>query len=485
MNFPTDISSCHELLAKQQEQITVLQNQVQDLVLLVKELENRINKNSRNSNKPPSSDGLQKPTPKPAFRRTNKAKGGQKGHKGKTLMQVPDADKIEKIYPSHCSKCGITFSETTKQSGKLNQITQVFDLPEPKLEVTEYQQYSCKCQHCDFLNKGSLPKEASAPVQYGHGVRAFSCLLSNGYHLSYKSIQSLFADLFDYALNESTAQTNNIRLNALLENSEQKIKQALLASAVGHSDETGIRVSNKLHWLHVFSNPKYTYLFVHQKRGKKALTAPESLLNDFENTVVHDCWASYFNINTSKHALCGAHIIRELNALEEQGGKSSKWAVWFRTFLLNLLKCTKQNVAPYENQLTPSQQKIASSFFDDLWQTADEIEPKPIKSKNKRGKPKASKGRNLLKRFKLHKEAILAFAFDPLIPFTNNQAERDLRPVKTKLKIAGSFRTFDGAKRFARIFAFISTLRKQKRNVFKELKYVFQNEVSFLETLST
>lgn len=100
--------------------------------------------------------------------------------------------------------------------------------------------------------------------------------------------------------------------------------------------------------------------FVHEKRGKKALTTPQSLLTLFGNTIVHDCWTSYFNINTPKHALCGTHMIRELNALEKQG---SKWAIWFKTFLFHLLECTKNNIAPYQNQLTPKQQGIASNFY--------------------------------------------------------------------------------------------------------------------------
>ncbi len=481
MNLPTDISSCHQLIlaqgttiSTQSSQILELTSQVARLLERVKVLEAQSKKNSRNSNKPPSSDGLQKPPvkPKPAFKKPKRDKGGQVGHKGNTLHQVSskEADKVEKLYPTRCS-CGHELSDLEQSSFTQGAVRQVFDLPTPKLEVTSYEEQICTCGACGARVKGEFPTDVKAPVQYGSGVKAFTTLLGNAYHLSYANIKQLFIDMYGYDLNESTIQTNNKLCYEQLGESEQVIQEAVLASTVGHSDETGMRVGGKLHWLHVFSTAFFTCFFIHPKRGKEAMQSDESLLPKVKpfHFVVHDCWSSYFKIEGLLHAICGAHIIRELNALEEQG---VMWAVWFRRFLLTLLALTKQN----EGILTEKQQIKAQKLFRKIWQNADKIEPPPKKIKGRRGRPKATKGRNLLKRLDKYQDAVLAFAFHKEVPFTNNQAERDLRPAKTKQKVAGCFRTLNGAKRFARIFGFVSTLRKQNRNVFKELKAIFEGK---------
>lgn len=489
MNLPTDISSCHQLIltqattiSTQTSQITELTSQVALLLERVKVLEAQSKKNSRNSNKPPSSDGLQKPPvkPKPAFKKPKREKGGQVGHKGKTLLQVSskEVDKVEKLYPTHCS-CGHELGSLEQSHSTTGAVRQVFDLPIPKLEITSYEEQICTCSVCGASVKGKFPTDVKAPVQYGSGVKAFTTLLNNAYHLSYANIKQLFSDMYGYNLNESTVQTSNKICSEQLEQSENIIKEALLTCPVGHSDETGMRVGGKLHWLHVFSTAFFTCFFIHPNRGKEAMESDESLLPKVkqQHFVVHDCWSSYFKIEGLLHAICGAHIIRELNALEEQG---VIWAVWFKRYLLTLLALTKQN----DGILTEKQQVKARKLFQKIWQNADKIEPPPKKIKGKRGRPKATKGRNLLKRLDKYQDAVLAFAFHKEVPFTNNQAERDLRPAKTKQKVAGCFRTLQGAKRFARIFGFVSTLRKHKRNVFNEIKAIFEGK-KFVPNITT
>lgn len=467
MKLPTTIEACHELILKQQALI-------EQLLGRVEKLEEQTKKNSRNSNKPPSSDGLQK---KPAFpRKKNKKRGGQVGHKGNKLQLEKDPTKIEethKLYPKTCEGCGGSLDKT---KALLAEIRQEFDLPEPKLLIREYQKLEIKCDCCGLNNQGTFPEHITASTQYGAGVKSLTVLLNSGFSLPVKKVKSLFSTLFGYAINESTIINNSILCSSLLEDTEEHIKEQLLASELGHSDETGVRVAGKLHWLHVFANTLYTFFFIHEKRGKQALEDTISLLPQYSakgGWVVHDCWSSYFNFKGIKHALCGAHILRELYALEENG---VKWAKWFRWYLLTLLHLVKENEQNEQNQsvLTPKQQGKALQLFKKICEVADKIEPPPKKKQGKKGRPKATKGRNLLNRLMKHQNAVLAFAFHKEVPFTNNLAERDLRPMKTKQKVAGSFRTLDGAQRHARIFGFISTVGKNQRNIFKELRSVFQ-----------
>ena len=464
MNLPQDIASCHTMILLLQSQVTELRKQNALLSSRVSELEDRLNKNSQNSNKPPSSDGLgKKPRIRPAFARSRgKKTGGQKGHQGKTLEFCATPDFVEKYLPEQCS-CGTKLDES---QAEVVEKRQVFDLPEPKLEVTEHQKLACTCSRCGEVNQGVFPKGINAPVQYGTGVRALVVLLNIAFKLPLKKIRTLFGDLYGYAINESTIIKAVKRCHTRLESSEAAIKNNILQSIVVHFDETGLRVAGKLHWLHTCSTRLYTYFFIHAKRGKKALEDIPSLLPQFKNWAIHDCWSSYFKFTECSHALCGAHIIRELFALEE---KEIPWASWFRRYLFALYYLSDKGTG----ELNADQQKKALLLFEKIWNNASEIEPFPEKYKSRRGRAKGTKGRNLLIRLKKHQEAVLAFAFHEHVPFTNNQAERDLRPAKAKQKIAGSFRTFSGAEYYARIFGFISTTRKNQFNVFNELISAF------------
>ena len=355
LNLPNDISSCHSIIVEQQKLID-------ELVSKVKELEDRLNKNSQNSNKPPSSDGLKKPKAQPAFpREKGKKAGGQAGHKGKTLELSQSPDHVESLLPDLCT-CG---SVLDPSKADLLEVRQVFDIPEPKLEVTEYQQLGCACGKCGTYNRGTFPEAVKARVQYGVGVRALVVLLNVAFNVPLKKVQSLFGDIYGYAINTSTIlqalQTCHERLAA----SEQVIKQKLLASQVAHFDETGLRVEGKLHWLHTCCNRLFTYLFVHAKRGKKALLDSPSLLDQFTNWAIHDCWASYFSFTNCKHGLCGAHLLRELTALDE---KDAHWAVCFRRYLLTLYHLSEQG----KGVLNEAQQRKALVLFEKICSYADQ-----------------------------------------------------------------------------------------------------------------
>jgi transposase len=311
------------------------------------------------------------------------------------------------------------------------------------------------------MQYSSFPQGVNAPVQYGNGVKALVTLLNVVYKIPFKKVSRLFADLFKYLINESTVVSTNEVCYKNLETTEKNIIQQITRSFLAHFDETGMRIEGHLRWLHTATTALFTYLWVHLNRGKKALESSKSIIQEFTGWAIHDCWSSYFCYTNLKHAVCGAHLLRELEALIEN---KSLWAIDFKKFLHNIFQYRKCN----PNRSKPEWK----TEYDQLCEMADIEEPLP-ETTGKKGKRKRTKGRNLLIRLQKHKDAVLAFAYQEGVPFTNNQAERDIRPVKLKQKISGCFRTFHGAEIYARIEGYVSTLRKNQFNIFKELTNVF------------
>jgi transposase len=419
----------------------------------------RLNKNSQNSNKPPSTDGLGK---KPAIPRAKGQKtGAQFGHKGRTLKMVEQADVKVVHHAASCPCCSKSFTQADVES--VVQKRQVFDIPEPRLMITEHQLGVITC--CGQKHLGAFPKSVSQPVQYGAKIKALSVLLNTDYKIPLEKIEQLLGDLYGCSFNESTALSANATCFDALEVVEEEIKYKVTQSPIAHFDETGMRVEGKLHWFHVASTTLFTYLFVHANRGKEALLSAYSVIKDFKNRAVHDCWKSYFDFDACSHSLCNAHILRELESLQEQG---SKWAPKMKDFLLELFDLSQKATV-----IVPGKDDWVQKYKQ-ICHDADFEEPPP--THGKRGRPKNSKGRNLLNRLAKHQDGVLAFAFLEGGPFTNNQAERDIRPLKTKQKVATSFRTFKGAQHHARIQSFVSTLRKHNMSVFQNLIKVLEHK---------
>lgn len=422
------------------------------------ELRRRLEKNSQNSHKPPSSDGYRKKQVQPAMPKGEKrAVGGQVGHKGKTLRQVEKSDKVEVHLPERCAICGRAFSadEAYEVVGK----RQVFDLPAPKLEVSEHRLGQVEC--CGQTQCGEYPAYVTASVQYGPGVRALVTKLSVDHKMPLEQICCFFTDLYGYELNSETVETALEQGYELATPVETATMEQLKQAQVVHFDETGLRVEGKLQWLHTACNHLYTHLFVHEKRGEQALRSEASVLKDFGGHAIHDCLAAYFKFTQALHGLCNAHVVRELQALMEE---RSSWAEAMRTFLLDLYSQSR----PLQGQAAEDARQRYRQILSQA-----ELEEPPPQPKAGKGRPKNTPGRNLLRRLQEHEDAVLAFALVAGVPFTNNQAERDLRPAKVKQKVSGCFRTQQGAKVYARLQAVISTCRKQERNIFAVLRNLF------------
>jgi transposase len=456
MELPDDIQELKQLIAQLLERISQLETENA-------ELRRRLGLKSHNSNKPPSSDGLAK---KPGLpKESGKKNGGQIGHAGKTLEKVANPDEIIVHHAVECQRCLRKFSLADVE--KIVSKRQVFDIPEPRLEVTEHRLGEIQC--CGQKYYGEFPSGIANPVQYGNKIKALSVILNNEYRLPLEKSESLLADLYHCSFSQTLVMSANRECYEKLEPSENQIKAAILASATANFDETGMRIEGTLNWLHVASNKWWTYLFVHQKRGKEALESEQSIIKDFTNWAVHDCWESYFRFGNCQHILCNAHLLRELESLKEQG---SNWGKQMQDFIFEMYEATEKG----EKLLDKRAEWEAG--YEQICRLGEWQEPTP--EKGKRGRAKNSVGRNLLNRLKKHQAGIMEYAFTAEVPFTNNQAERDFRCVKIKQKISNSFRSQKGAEHYARIQGFVSTVRKHEMKVFQEIVNIFnQKDISF------
>lgn len=433
--------------------IATFQLQVAVLEARVKQLENQLNQNSRNSSKPPASDGFKRT--KSQRKKSGKKSGGQKGHPGHTLKMVDSPDQVQVHTVDCCRECGVSLANQTVESYERRQ---VFDIPPMKLLVTEHRAEMKTCQVCGTCNKASFPDKVNQPVQYGPEVQALAVYLNQYQLLPYDRIRELFADLFGQPISEGTLLATNQAYNEALGSTEQEIKQGLLNAPVIHCDETGTRVDGKLQWLHTISDEHRTYYSIQPKRGSAAMDEM-GILPVYQGTAKHDFWKPYFKYPCD-HSLCNAHHLRELTGVIET--EQQTWAQQMKDLLLTIKGAVAEQKEKAKTHLEPEQLLDFESRYSRIIALGYEENPLVMEGepKAKRGKPKKAKARNLLERLDQHRQETLNFMYDFCIPFDNNQAERDIRMTKVQQKISGGFRTWQGAQTFCRIRGYISTAKK-------------------------
>ncbi len=459
-----------ELIILLSQQVELLQVQCARIAGLEKEIEalkNKLAKNSRNSSKPPSSDGYGKPKPKSQRKKSGRKSGGQPGHKGSTLKQVEHPNHVQEHAVTQCSHCHMDLSA---QASTQHEARQVFDLPEINVCVTEHRAQIKTCPHCGTRVKAEFPAQVTQPVQYGNRVHATAAYLSQYQLLPYQRLQELFHDLFQIKLSQGTLNNILSRGHQKLETFDETIKTLLRRSDVVHFDESGIRLEKRLNWLHVASTPQLTCYHIDPKRGQVAMDAM-AILPDYQGYAVHDHWASYYSYNC-QHVLCNAHHLRELTFAHEQ--HQQQWAAKLSQCLLD----AKREVDDAKVANAPSLTASRITYFDRRYSRLlragrDELPVLPVDKNKTRGRTKQHKVKNLHDRLVNHKREVLAFLVDFSLPFDNNLAERDVRMVKVKQKVSGCFRSNQGAQTFCRIRGYISTLKKQGHNVFNALSDAF------------
>ena len=458
MNKLPDLSSLShaekdELLHLLWAQNQLLFKRVAELEEKVRALEDKQNKNSSNSSKPPSSDGFNKPSPKSRRKKSKKRPGGQKGHAGHALKQSQQPDNIVEHKVDNCHHCG---SDLTTEDSLDIEKRQVFDIPPLKIYVTEHRAQKKRCRCCQTINRAQFPAEITNSVQYGTRIKSLMVYLNQYQLLPFNRLREFFIDVFNQPISHGTLSKANRQAYSNLEEVEQGIANILMKGSLLHADETGIKINKKLHWLHVACNKRFTYYAIHKKRGCEAIESI-GILPKFKGTLIHDHFKPYFHY-ASAHALCNAHHLRELTFIQERF--DCKWAFKIEKFLLS----AKQRVEEHfinTGEAIPEEEyeRLRKKYMNIIYKGRKETPHITPNGKQKR-RPKQTKARCLLERLRQFNREVLAFLFNPYIPFDNNLSERDIRMTKVQQKISGCFRIFKGAEIFCRIRGYISTVRK-------------------------
>jgi transposase len=424
----------------------------------VAELERQLGLHSRNSGKPPSTDGLKKPPRTSSLREpSGKPSGGQSGHPGKTLSRVTEPDAIIDHFPTACISCGAALAAATASG---HTARQVFDLPEPQpLAVTEHRAHLCVCTGCGAQTRAAFPEDVTAPVQYGARIAAIVVYLLHAQFLPEKRLAALMADLFGVFVSTATIGSMSRQYAARFAAFAVALRDHVAAAPVKHLDETGLRIGGTTQWLHIASTIWLTFYRVSSRRG----SLPEAMTG----IVVHDHWKPYYTLTGVLHALCNAHHLRELQALIDI--EHEDWARRMRTLLRRA--CHAANLARQQGRPVPSRlHALIERCYDRIvaegmaFHAGQPALTQAAIGAKRRGRKPRRVGHNLLLRLETRKADVLRFLSNPAVPFTNNLAERDARMMKLRQKISGGFRAVTGAEDFAAIRSLLSTARKQGWN---------------------
>jgi len=448
-------------LAVKEDSPVKLKEHIHDLRHIITDLLNKSALNSDNSSKPPSSDDPNKDKSE-GKKKSNNPIGGQEGHEGTTLKRTENPDVIKDHYPDGTCQCGCSLVGLESQRYTSRQVIDIII----KTETTEHRSHEVTCSCCGKAYQGAFPDGVNNHVQYSNGVKAIVSYLSKYQEIPFERLEEALKDIFGIDISQGTLCNTNETLFNKLAIFEEKLKAILKKASLLHADESWINVLGKKLYLHVLSNENYTFLYPHAKRGRVAIDEMGVLI-EYLGILVTDFYSSYLSLVLIIHAFCCAHLVRELDYSEDRDRQF--WAKKMRQLLLyaNYLKTKGQF----------SEAKIAAierSYSDIIEKGLIECPPPDNPKGEKR--VKKSKSRNLLERFDKHRKGILLFIHDPKVPFTNNLAERDLRPSKVHQKISGCFRSLKGAKIAARIRSYISTLKKQSINVMDGLKDIFSEQ---------
>lgn len=467
--IPSNIESLPKALAVIEDLLTLI-GQLQERIAVLeaenKRLTDQLHLDSHNSSLPPSTDkGRKRNTLQSLRQKSGRKPGGQKGHRGQTLKPVETPHAIVPHGVSVCTGCGHDLSDVPVTDV---QKRQVFELPPLQLEVIEHQVEIKQCPNCARVNRGEFPLGVTQPVQYGPRVKGLLVYLNQEQLIPYDRTTTLFYDLFGQPLSQGTLLRANQDCFSQLAETEAHITQAIQQSDVVHFDETGLYSNGERIWLHSASTATATHYFAHSKRGQPAMQAAQILPN-FHGTAVHDHFQAYQGFDTCAHAFCNGHHLRELNRASEQD--DAQWANEMKDLLLSIKKTVDAAKAEGHTQLPSKQMDEFNARYRGIVNRALEpyLTQPPSNAPPQRGRKPQSKTKNLLDRLDKYQTETLRFMTDFRVPFDNNQAERDIRMVKVKQKISGTFRSREGTQSFCRIRGFISTLKKQGQNILEAL----------------
>ena len=425
-------------------------------------------KNSRNSSKPPSSDGYQKPKPKSRRQRSGKKPGAQPGHPGSNMKVPHEPDAVVQHFPQKCQSCPHFNQCCDNGIFQCSEQRYVVDV-EVRTIVTEHQTLNVANCPCDGGKlKAQFPPDVKAYVQYGDSMVVLAGLLSTYGAVSFERIHVLLSSLLGVSISPGTIRSMVSRCASKVGPILEQIKELLIQEKVAHFDETGVRVNGRLRWVHNSSSNNFTYQTVHEKRGEEGIN-DNGVMPNFHGTAMHDRWGPYGKYDNVTHALCCAHLLRELECIKEMN-PTHQWPDEFASLLMRMKAQKAHDIEYGKTESSPYQQHKFDKEYARITQLAKTECPLPQPTtEKKRGRPKKGPERCLLECFENNKDSICRFFNDFDVPFDNNLAERDIRNVKTKAKVSGGYRSEQGADDYHSVTSYLSTGRKQGISVFTAL----------------
>jgi transposase len=432
----------------------------------IAELEARLRQTPRNSSRPPSSQGLDKPPPRPRSlrKRSGRKPGGQDGHQGSTLAQAARPDREVRHEPGRCGWCGAGLGRRPVTGVERRQ---VFDLPEVAVTVTEHQLIERECG-CGHRTKGTAPPGAEAPVQYGPRIAAIIIYLYMGQFLSKQRTAQALAELFGIPLSSGTVAGLTARAAGRLGGFLEHARDQIATAEVAGFDETGFRAGGRLHWVHCARTGTYTLLMVHPRRGRQAMKAM-GVLPSFAGVAVHDAWAPYDTYTGADHQLCCAHALRELQAVTDAAPPGQWcWAAQAADALTAMQDLVREAIRQSRPAADPAAlaaqiRLVRSAALAGASQTAA------------RSGALMKKHNALARRLRDRQDDYLRYTIDFRAPPDNNGSERDIRMAKLRQKVSGSLRTLTGARQFCAIRSYLSTAAKHGVSFFDALIMLTEN----------
>ncbi len=413
-------------------------------------LEKHTPKTRTNSSKPSSQ------TPKDETAITRPGRHG----KGKTLTESRSAntrtvETVQVTAATFCECCGEDLRKVPcRERERRTQIDIVFEKV-----VTHVDAEIKRCPQCRTKTRAPFPEAFAGPLQYGPGIKAYVLHLLIAQMLSLKRVQQSLETLIGQVISEATLLKYVMQLHQALAQWEHSAIERLLASPAMHVDETSLRVDRKNHWIHVCSADEITLKVLHPKRGQEAMQ-DIGVIPRYGGVIIHDCWGSYLAYDHCRHGLCGAHLLRELTFIVDADGYA-----WAKNMKRLLQKTCRQVAKRKRKKLTKREYaNLQKHYRNILTRGEKELPPIPPRQNGKRGRIAKSDAHNLWERLEKHENAVLLFARDPHVSFTNNRAERDLRMSKVKQKVSGCFRKREFAEAYCRISSYLQTMANRGYN---------------------
>jgi transposase len=430
-----------------QEFVVSLVARIEMLATEVSELREQLQRNSRNSSQPPSSDGPEV-TPKPTGQAKQKRqRGGQPGHAGTTRKLVP-LEQVTKSYElkaEQCGQCGQVLTGTDPAPYR----HQVTDIPPVVAEVTEYRLHQLVCPDCGHETGAKLPPGVPKGA-FGPRLQAMVALLSSRYHLSKRDVRQVMSDFFQAELSLGSVATLEQRTSQAIRTPVNEAQAYVKQQPVVHLDETGWFEGHQRAWLWVAATARVTIFLIRPSRGGSVVQ--ELLSAAFTGIVLSDRWSAYNRLLSLSRQLCWAHLRRDFQAFIERGGPSQQlgqallaqvevmfdW--WYRVRDGTMPPLT------FQEKMQPLQHNVGQLLrLGSLCR-----QPKT-----------AATCCNILKR----EIALWTFVRVQGVEPTNNLAERQVRPGVLWRKRSFGTQSQAGSRFAERLMTVVATLKQQQRNV--------------------